>query len=147
MVHKHKIGTYLESIAVEPNIIYLEGQGIYKEGYYVDVVDGCSIVLRQETEGDIEDKVVSVIPIKGGVCLVAEGYEVLLDKESIAVQNEEEGLVADIPLGCKYSQLEQLLCENKNLKAKCKALKLIAQEYKNKRDSFKAEIEAILEII
>ena len=147
MIHKHKLGTYLESITVEPNIVNLEGQGIYQTGYYVDVVDECSIVLRQETEGDIEDRVVFVIPRKGGVCLVAEGYEVLVDKESIAVQNEEEGLVADIPLGIKYSQLEQLLCENKNLKEECKARKLIVQEYKNKRDEFKAEIEAILELI
>jgi len=98
MTHKHKLGTYLESIIVEPNIVNLEGQGIYQTGYYVDVVDEYSIVLRQETEGDIKDKVIFDIPRKGGVCLVAEGYEVLVDKESIAIQNEEEGLVADIPL-------------------------------------------------
>jgi len=103
------MNNYLKSIIIEPNIIDQEGQGIYQTGYYIDIVDEYSMVLRKEIDEDFEDTIIFDIPLNGGECLVLEGYDVLMDNESIAIQNEEFGLVADIPLvNEKLNRLEQL---------------------------------------
>ena len=83
----------VESVTVRANVITDKTNITLSEGFILeDFLDESMKLIDIK-----EDRVIFIVPNKGGKCILAEDYEVVELENSIAVQSEKDGVILEFP--------------------------------------------------